>query len=171
MGRRPRRGIALTPPGDRTRRIVVDDGTAPEIAALIALHLRGMHDHSPPESVHALGLAALRAPDVTLWGLWEGQALLGCGALKRIDPAHGEIKSMRTAPDHLGRGVGSEMLAHIIAEARRAGLGRLSLETGTGAAFDAAHRLYQRFGFVDCGPFAGYVEDPFSRFMTLSLDT
>lgn len=152
------------------RRIMVDDGMAPEMAALIALHLRGMHDHSPPESVHALGLAALRSPDVTLWGLWEGPALLGCGALKRIEPGHGEIKSMRTAPDHLGHRVGTDILTHIIAEARRAGMRRISLETGTGAAFDAAHRLYRRFGFVDCGPFAHYREDPFSRYMTLALD-
>lgn len=140
------------------------------MAALVALHLRGMHDHSPPESVHALGVGALRSPDVTLWGLWEGPALLGCGALKRIEPGHGEIKSMRTAPDHLGRGVGTDILTHIIAEARRAGIGRISLETGRGAAFDAAHRLYRRFGFVDCEPFAYYREDPFSRYMTLALN-
>lgn len=149
--------------------IRLDDATGPEIAALIALHLAGMHGSSPPESVHALGLEALRAPDVTLWTLWEGDALLGCGALKQIAARHGEIKSMRTAPSQLGRGVGAALLSHIIAAAEKRGYERLSLETGSGAAFEPAHRLYLRFGFAFCGPFGGYVDDPFSRFMTRSL--
>jgi putative acetyltransferase len=150
-------------------RIVQDDLTGPEIAALLREHLAGMHTHSPPESVHALDLAALRSPDITFWTAWEGTALAGCGALKQLDPRHGEIKSMRTASSHLRRGVASMLLAHVIRVARERDYTRLSLETGSGPAFDAAHALYTRFGFRYCGPFADYRDDPFSRFMTLAL--
>jgi putative acetyltransferase len=111
----------------------------------------------------------LQAADVSFWTLWEGDGLLGCGALKQLAPDHGEIKSMRTAPQALGRGVGTAMLVHIIAEARRRGYARLNLETGTGPQFDAARRLYVRHGFAECPPFADYREDPFSRYFTLAL--
>jgi putative acetyltransferase len=150
-------------------RIVRDDLTGPEIRALIAFHLGGMVSNSPPESVHAMGIDRLRAPDVTLWSLWDGDDLLGCGALKQIDATHGEIKSMRTAPHALRRGVGAALLEHIIAEAQARGYQRLSLETGSGEAFEAAHQLYARYGFGYCGPFADYRDDPFSRFMTLAF--
>ena len=147
-----------------------DDLTAPAVLDLLRLHLAGMEDESPPESVHALGAEALRGEGVTFWCVWDGNDLLGFGALKELDPGHGEIKSMRTAAAALRRGVGAAMLAHIVAEARTRGYKRLSLETGSTPAFDAAIALYGRFGFTPCGAFADYRDDdPFSRFMTLAL--
>ena len=149
--------------------IVPDDLRGADVAALLQEHLDDMHRHSPPESVHALDLDKLRAPDITFWALREDGRLLGCGALRQLDGQHGEIKSMRTAEAHRGRGLGARMLEHVIAEARHRGYRRLSLETGTPAAFDAARRLYARYGFVECGPFGDYVPDPYSTFMTLEL--
>ena len=137
--------------------------------ALLEEHLANMRRLSPPESVHALPIEALRQPDVTFWTAWSGDELLGCGALKELDPAHGEIKSMRTAAAHRRQGVARGMLAHIVAEGRRRGYGRLSLETGSDAPFEPAQRLYAGFGFAPCAPFAGYTEDPNSVFMTLAL--
>jgi putative acetyltransferase len=146
-----------------------DDLTRPEIHALLEEHLRSMHALSPPESVHALDLEALRRPDITFWSAWEGAVLLGCGALKALDATHGEVKSMRT-PDALRRrGAGRALLAHIVFEARARGYDRLSLETGSMAAFLPARRLYERFGFDYCGPFGDYVEDPNSMFMSIRL--
>lgn len=146
-----------------------DDLTHPAVLDLIAEHLDGMRATSPPESVHALDLAELRADDVTFWTAWENDALLGCGALKELDPAHGEIKSMRTASAHLCKGVAEAILEHIVAVARERGYERLSLETGSGGPFDAALRFYEKHGFEYCEPFADYVLDPFSRFMTRRL--
>lgn len=150
-------------------RIVLDDLTGPEIANLIGEHLRNMHQLSPPESIHALGLEKLRRPDITFWTVWDGAELMGCGALKQLDVRHGEIKSMRTATAHLRKGVASAMLLHLIDEARRRGYERVSLETGSGAAFEPARQLYARNGFVLCGPFSDYRPDPNSTFMTLDL--
>jgi len=150
--------------------ISIDDLSRTEVHDLLREHIRNMHLHSPPESVHALDLAGLKRPDVTFWTAWEGNELLGCGALKELDPSHGEIKSMRTAAAHLRKGVARAVLTHIVAEARRRGYRRLSLETGSAAAFQPAHRLYESFGFTYCGPFEGYIDDPFSVFMTLELD-
>jgi putative acetyltransferase len=124
---------------------------------------------SPPESVHALPIEELRSPNITFWSVWEGGELLGCGALKELDPHHGEIKSMRTAPRHLRKGVAGAVLDHIIDEAKRRGYGRLSLETGSMVAFEPARRLYAQFGFTYCEPFADYVADPNSVFMTMEL--
>lgn len=147
-----------------------DDLRGPEIAALLQVHLDHMHATSPPESAHALDLDGLRAPEITFWTLWDDKTLLGCGALKELDPAHGEIKSMHTAEAARGKGVARRLLQHIVDEARRRGYRRLSLETGGTADFAAAHGLYGSFGFQSCGPFADYVLDPFSVFMTLELD-
>lgn len=150
-------------------KIIEDDLSGPEIAALLAEHLQGMHSHSPPESVHALDLAGLRAPGIIFFTAWEDSQLLGCGALKELDSRHAEIKSMRTAQAFLGRGVATAILARLIAESRQRAYERISLETGSGEAFDAAHALYRKFGFEYCGPFGDYREDPFSRYMTLRL--
>ena len=150
-------------------RIIEDDLTGAAIAALLSEHMAGMRQNSPPESVHALDLAGLQSPDITFWTAWEGDELLGCGALKELDSQHGEIKSMRTAQAHVGKGVASAILAQLMQEASRRSYRRLSLETGSGAAFDPAHKLYLKFGFAYCGPFAEYREDPFSRFMTLEI--
>jgi putative acetyltransferase len=140
-----------------------------DVAALLREHLQGMADHSPPESIHALDIDALMAPDITFWTMRDGRELLGCIALKQLDDKHGEIKSMRTASAHLRKGVAAVLLEHLIAEARRRSYERLSLETGSGAGFEAAHALYRKFGFEYCGPFASYRDDPFSRFMTTTL--
>jgi putative acetyltransferase len=147
-----------------------DDLSGSEIRALLAEHLRNMYEVSPPESVHALDLEALRKPDITFWTAWSGEELLGCGALKELDPRHGEIKSMRTAAAHRRQGVARAILRHIIEEAKRRAYGRLSLETGSMKAFEPAQRLYASFGFTYCAPFGDYVEDPNSVFMSISLD-
>jgi putative acetyltransferase len=149
--------------------IRLDDLRGPEIHALLRQHLQAMTLHSPPESIHALDLDALRRPEISFWTAWDGTELLGCGALKALDAQHGEIKSMRTATPHLRKGVARALLLHILAEARQRGTTRLSLETGSAAAFEPAHRLYASVGFVCCGPFGQYVDDPFSVFMTLAL--
>ena len=142
---------------------------SPEVAALLGEHLRDMHRHTPPQSIHALDLDALRRPEITFWGAWGVGGLMGCGALKELDAQHGEIKSMRTAAAHLRKGVAARMLEHIVAEAGSRGYRRLSLETGPTAAFAAAHRLYEAFGFRTCAPFADYTLDPHSIYMTLKL--
>lgn len=149
--------------------IRLDDLRGPEVKALLEAHLETMAEHSPPESRHALDLDALRAPEITFWTVWEGSDLLGCGALKVLDRDHGEIKSMHTASAHRGRGIAARLLTHIIDEARRRSYRRLSLETGSMEAFYPAHALYEKFGFVECGPFTGYREDPYSTFMTCEL--
>lgn len=147
----------------------VDGLTHPDVIALLEHHLVDFAQHSPAESMHALDLDGLRKPGMTFWTAWSGEDLVGCGALKELDPHHGEIKSMRVADAFQGRGAGESILAHLLDEARRRGYRRLSLETGSLDAFLPARRLYARHGFVECGPFAGYVEDPWSIFMSLDL--
>jgi putative acetyltransferase len=149
--------------------IRIDDLTSPEIAELLREHLRSMQAITPLESVHALPIEALRAPEVTFWSVWGGRELMGCGALKELDPRHGEIKSMRTVERHLRKGVAAALLEHIIAEAKRRSYRCLSLETGAPAAFAPAKALYSRFGFRVCGPFADYTDDPNSVYMTKEL--
>ena len=143
--------------------------THPDVLALLDLHVRAAHENSPPGSVFALDLSGLRDPSVTLWTLWEGEALLGMGALKQIDPASGEVKSMRTAPAQLRRGVAAVLLDHLVAEARTRGYRRLSLETGSNAPFAAAHALYRRAGFVECAPFGDYHDTVFAQYFTKVL--
>ncbi|MDM4766225.1 GNAT family N-acetyltransferase [Pelomonas sp. SE-A7] len=149
--------------------IRLDDLSGPEIRALLEEHLRHMHELSPPESVHALDLSKLRRPEISFWTCWQGSELLGCGALMQGPAGDGEIKSMRTGQAHRGKGAGRLMLNHILAEARRRGLSRLNLETGSQPAFEPARRLYASAGFQVCGPFGDYEEDPYSVFMTLAL--
>ncbi|MEV0246202.1 GNAT family N-acetyltransferase [Nocardia sp. NPDC050712] len=149
--------------------IAVDDLTGPDIAALLTQHLADMHAHSPEDSVHALDLVELRKPEITFWSARDGGALLGCTALKELDPTHGEIKSMRTATGHTGRGIAAALLGHLLAEARARGYARLSLETGATEFFAPAVRLYQRHGFEFCDPFADYAADPHSLFLTRTL--
>lgn len=149
--------------------IRIDDLKGPEIIQLLRTHLRSMALQSPPESVHALDLDGLRKPGVTFWSAWQDSELMGCGALKELDPHHGEIKSMRTVSSQLRKGVASRLLRHILVEARRRSYRRLSLETGSTEGFEPARRLYARFGFKPCVPFADYIEDPFSVFMTREL--
>lgn len=149
--------------------IRIDDLRGPEIKALLEEHLRHMHELSPPESVHALDLDKLRQPDITFWTIWDGEQLMGCGALKQLSDTEGELKSMRTPEARRGHGAARAILNHIIETARARGLSRLSLETGSQPGFEPARRLYASAGFEVCGPFADYAEDPFSVFMTRVL--
>ncbi len=146
-----------------------DDLTDSAVIDLLREHLRDVAQHSPPESIHALDVEALRRPGISFWAAWQDGELLGCGALKQLDAWHAEIKSMRTASRHRRKGVAAALLQHILDEARRRGYRRLSLETGSAAAFAPAHRLYASFGFAPCGLFADYLADPYSVFMSRAL--
>lgn len=149
--------------------IRLDDLSGSEIAAFLDEHLAEMRALSPPESTHALGLESLREPGVLFWTVWDGRRLVGCGALKELDAEHAEIKSMRTSPAARGAGVASLLLSHVLDVARARGYRRLSLETGSMPYFEPARRLYSKHGFTVCAPFAGYVLDPNSIFMTREL--
>ena len=149
--------------------IRTDDLCGPEIIRLLHDHLHSATLHSPPESVHALDLAALRAPDISFWSVWQDAELMGCGAIRELDRQHGEIKSMRTATTHLRQGVAAALMRHILAEAGRRRYRRLSLETGSAPAYAPARSLYASFGFQYCEPFGDYVLDPHSVFMTRTL--
>jgi putative acetyltransferase len=150
-------------------RIRPGDFSDPRVLDLLRLHLDGMHASSPPGTVHALDLSGLRTPAISFWTAWRGEALLGCGALKEIDQAHGEIKSMRTAPAHLRQGVAAALLDHMLALARARGYRRVSLETGSGEAFEAALALYRRSGFQGGEPFGDYRPTAFNQFLHLDL--
>ena len=154
-----------------TWRIVEDDLSGAAIRALLEQHFAGMLANSPAESCHFLDFGGLRSDGVTFWSICKDGELAGCGALKMLGSAHGEIKSMRTADAFLRQGVAARMLTHILDEAGVRGLERLSLETGSGPAFKPALALYARHGFEECEPFADYRPDPFSRFMTRALRT
>lgn len=146
-----------------------DDLSGAPTRALLALHLQGMQAHSPPGHVHALDLSGLTAPGVSVYTAWVDRDIAGIGALKRLDATSGEIKSMRTHPDHLRKGVAAAVLEHLIGEARAAGLTRLSLETGSGDAFEPALALYRRRGFVNGPAFGGYQASAFNQFLHLDL--
>ena len=146
-----------------------DDLTGRKIADFLCEHLDNMNEITPPESVHALDLEALRSPDITFWTAWEGDELLGCGALKELDSRSGEIKSMRTAKAHRRKGIAGKILEHIIKEAEGRACDCLNLETGALPEFAPARALYIRYGFKYRGPFAEYIDDPNSVFMTKKL--
>jgi putative acetyltransferase len=141
----------------------------PRVVDLLHTHLTRARAETAPGSAHALDLSGLRAPEVTFWSAWEGEAVVGIGALKRLSADDGEVKSMYTAEAARGRGVGSAMLRHIMAAARSCGMTRLSLETGSWPYFEPARALYARQGFVECPPFGDYRPDSNSVFMTLAL--
>lgn len=151
--------------------VKIDDLSSPQVQELIAQHLAGMHSNSPAEHVHALAIDGLKAPDMTFWSAWIDGQLCGCGALKSLGGGAGEVKSMRTHHSFLRRGVAQAVLDEILRVARERGYSHLYLETGTGDAFDAAHALYLRNGFVWCGPFADYRANDFSVFMVKLLDS
>lgn len=146
-----------------------DDLSSAATQELLRLHLLDMHANSPPGHVFALDLSGLQAPNLTVWSAWEGEKICGMAALKQLDTASGELKSMRTHPDHLRQGVGAALLEHVIKQARVRGLRRLSLETGQGPAFEPALALYRRRGFTDGEAFADYVRSPFNQFLHLAL--
>ncbi|MFN7621100.1 MAG: GNAT family N-acetyltransferase [bacterium] len=147
-----------------------DDLSHPAVRALLELHLRGMHANSPPGSVFALDLSGLQSVDVAVWTRWIDGEAVGIGALKRLAPGLGEIKSMRTHPDHLRKGVAASLLEHILHEARLMGFDRVSLETGSGPAFEPALTLYRRRGFANGEAFGDYQASPFNQFLHLELD-
>jgi len=146
-----------------------DDLASDPVRALLQMHLAGMHAYTPAGQVHALDLSALQAPEVTVWTAWIDDSLAGIGALKMLKGCGGELKSMRTHPDHLRKGVASAVLEHIIGAARARGLRRLSLETGTGPAFEPALALYRKRGFIEGEPFGDYESSTFNRMFHLTL--
>jgi putative acetyltransferase len=146
-----------------------DDLAGEQTRALLAMHLSGMHASSPPGHSFALDLSGLQTPDITVWTAWDGEAVAGVGALKDLGGGAGEIKSMRTHPDHLRKGVGAALLERIVAEAQGRGMARLSLETGSGEAFEPALALYRKRGFRNGGAFADYVRSDFNQFLHLTL--
>lgn len=150
-------------------KIIVDDLESQPIIQLLAEHMQDMHSSSPPESVHALDIEALKAPEITFWSAWEDDELLGCGALKELSSSAGEIKSMRTASAHHRKGVASNLVNTIIETSLERGYKQLYLETGSMEEFQAARLLYTRFGFSLCPPFGNYEEDPNSLFMMRQL--
>ena len=141
----------------------------PDVLALLRTHLHSATEHSPADSIHALDLDGLRAPDMQFWSVWAKTDLVGMCALKSLNDKHAEIKSMRTVATWRRRGVGDAMMAHLLATAVASGLRWLSLETGTAAAYAPARRLYPRHGFTPCPPFAGYRLDPHSCYMRCEL--
>jgi putative acetyltransferase len=149
--------------------LTVGDLDDPRVVDLLRVHLTSARAQTARGSAHALDLNGLRSPDISVWTIWDDRTLLAIGALRRLSPNHGEVKSMHTAQAARRRGAGSAMLRHIIASARKAGMSRLSLETGSWEYFQPARALYARHGFVECPPFVGYVLDPNSVFMTLDL--
>jgi putative acetyltransferase len=150
-------------------KIQVDDLSGPEVAGFLDEHVQEMRSITPLESKHALDLDGLRKPEITFWSVLDRDTLVGCGAIKRLDARHAEVKSMRTAPTRKRSGIASLLLQHIITEATRMGFTRLSLETGAAEFFLPARKLYQKFGFDYCQPFADYEPDPHSVFMTRTL--
>ena len=150
-------------------RIVDGNLDDPRVIDLLQIHVTSARAQTAPGSAHALDLTGLKSPDISIWTIWQDETLVGVGALKRLSDHHGEVKSMHTAHAMRGKGAGGAMLRHIIAAAKAAGISRLSLETGSWAYFDPARRLYSKHGFVECPPFADYVLDPNSVFMSLEL--
>lgn len=150
-------------------KIRIDDLSDPRIETFLNEHIEEMKSISPPESKHALDIESLKKPDITFWSIWQQEELVGCGALKELDSSHAEIKSMRVSSKHQGNKLASKLLSHIMTEARSKGYQKLSLETGSMAFFEPARKLYEKFGFKYCQPFANYKDDPNSLFLSLEL--
>jgi putative acetyltransferase len=151
--------------------IAVDDPRRPDVRTLLERHRAFALGQTPPEHSFALDADALRDPAITFFSFRDSGRLLGIGAIKRLDPDHAEIKSMHIAQAARGRGIGRAMLTHLLGVARARGFRRVSLETGTTAAFAPARALYHSAGFTSCGPFGGYQPSHDNLFMTLELDT
>jgi putative acetyltransferase len=157
------------PSGVADGEIALDDPRAPDVRRLLEVHLTFARGQTPPEDAHAMDVDELVDPSVRFFSLRRDGALIAVGALKRLDSEHAEVKSMHTVASARGRGVGRRMLDHLIAVARAEGYRRLSLETGSMAAFAPARSLYAGAGFVVCEPFADYRPSPNSTYMTLYL--
>jgi len=141
----------------------------PRVQALLEHHVRTARAQTGRGSAHALDLSGLQTPDIRFWSAWDGDEVVGVGALKQLTPRHGEIKSMHTLETRRRSGVGSAMVTHILEAARAMGIERVSLETGSWPYFEPARAFYRRNGFVECPPFGDYNPDPNSVFMTLEL--
>jgi putative acetyltransferase len=159
----------MDPGGTNPMKIAVDDLSGPEIARFLDEHVQQMRSITPPESKHALDLDELRKPEITFWSIMDGDTVVGCAAIKRLDDGHAEVKSMRTAPERKRGGIASLLLEHVITEARQRGFAQLSLETGSAEFFLPARKLYEKFGFKYCQAFADYQPDPNNVFMTRVL--
>ena len=151
--------------------IVIDDLASSKVIAFLNDHLQHMIKITPPGCVHALDIEALKKPEITFWSVWKESELVCCGALKELNSNEAELKSMRTSPAHLGKGIASHLLEYILSEAKKRGYHRISLETGSYEAFKPARNLYEKFGFKYCKPFSDYSENPNSVFMTIELKT
>ena len=149
--------------------ISIDDLSGEKIRIFLEEHMDDMRSTSPPESVHALDLNGLKNPDVTFWSVTDRNEIVACGAIKKLNAKHAEIKSMRVSEQYRGRGVASKLLSHMLFEAGKMGLSKVSLETGSMEFFEPAKKLYEKYGFKYCSPFASYTEDPNSVFMSLEL--
>jgi len=149
--------------------IKIDNLDGAQVKQLLQEHHEDMLKHSPPESVHALDLSSLKQPEVTFWTAWINGQLAGCGALKKLDDKHAELKSMRTSQQFLRKGVAGNLLKQMLAIAEEQSYEKVSLETGTMEAFVPAQKLYKSFGFRECKPFADYQEDPYSMFLEKTL--
>ena len=150
-------------------KIQIDNLESVEVKKLLQAHHNDMLKHSPPESVHALDLSSLKAPDVIFWTAWINGELAGCGALKKLNNKHAELKSMRTSQNFLRKGVAAKLLTHMLEVAKTQSFEKISLETGTMKAFLPAQQFYKSFGFQECKPFSNYQEDPYSMFLTKSI--
>jgi putative acetyltransferase len=146
------------------------DFNNPLVMDLLNIHLSGMHENSPAESVYALDFSDLQKPNISFWTVWEQETLLGCGALKKISSTHCEIKSMRTHPDHLRKGVAAKTLEHILNFAKSHSFEKISLETGSGTSFDPAISLYQSYGFTNGDSFGEYQKSEFNQFFHLTIE-
>jgi putative acetyltransferase len=155
--------------GESDMRIELGDLDAQDVIALLEAHIAQARSVTPAGSSHTLDIHELKQPRLQFWVLRSGSVLAGCAALLELDAQHAELKSMRSATAFLRRGVARQLLAHLIAEARRRGFSRISLDTGSLPFYEPARRLYESAGFVECGPFADYREDPYKVFMTLEL--
>ena len=150
-------------------KIEIDDLSNPEVINFLNEHLQHMIQVTPPGYVHALDIEALRNPEITFWTVWEAELLLCCGALKKLNPEHAELKSMRTTPTHLGKGIASFLLDHILSKAKELNYQKIYLETGSYEVFQPARKLYEKFGFTYCEPFADYKESVNSVYMSVDL--
>lgn len=150
--------------------IKIDNLESLTVKQLLQEHHNDMLKHSPPESVHALNLSSLKAADITFFTVWIDGKLAGCGALKRLNEKHVELKSMRTSSSFLRKGVAAKLLTYLIATAKIQKFERISLETGTADAFIPAQELYTKFGFKACNPFSNYQDDPYSIFLTKFIE-
>lgn len=150
--------------------IAIDDPTASDVRALVERHLQFARATTPPEHVFALDLDGLKDPAVTFFTYRVNGDVIGMAALKRLDDSHAELKSMHTAAEARGQGVGRALVDHIVAVARERGYRRVSLETGAGPAFEAARSLYASASFTPCEAFGDYRPTPLSAYMTLSLE-